>query len=81
MTSIAVIRWRHDQKIPLVFPVFIFWPIMIVLLVIGWSMQLGSSRWKLRGKIIVLLTRMINASQGLRVSLRDDESFLAITVL
>ena len=54
---------------------------MIVLLVIGWSMQLGSSRWKLRGKIIVLLTRMINASQGLRVSLRDDESFLAITVL
>ena len=81
MTSIAVIRWRHDQKIPLVFPVFVFWPILIVLLVIGWSMQLGTSRWKLRGKYIVLMTRLINGMRGLRVSLRDDDSFLTIIVL
>lgn len=81
MTSIAVVRWRHDQKIPLLLPVFIFWPIMIVFLIVGWTMQLGSTRWELRGKQIVLMTRLINSLRGLRISLRDDESLLAITVL
>ncbi len=80
MTSIAVVRWRHDQKIPLILPVFIFWPIMIVLLIVGWTMRLGSMRWEIRGKQIVLMTRLINSLRGLRISLRDDESLLAITV-
>ncbi len=81
MTSIAVVRWRHDQKIPLILPVFVFWPIMIVLLIVGWTMQLGSTRWELRGKQIVLMTRLINSLRGLRISLRDEESLLAIIVL
>ncbi|MCY4127728.1 MAG: hypothetical protein OXG15_00665 [Gammaproteobacteria bacterium] len=81
MTSIAVLRWRRDQKVPLVLPVFVFWPIMIVLLIVGLSMQLGSTRWVRRGKQIVLLTRIVGALRGVRISLRDDETLLDISVL
>ena len=81
MTSIAVLRWRRDQKVPFVLPVFILWPIMIVLLIVGLTMQLGSTRWERRGKQIVLMTRIVGALRGLRISLRDDETVLDITVL
>lgn len=81
MTSIAVLRWRRDQKVPFVVPVFVFWPIMVVLLIVGVTMQLGSTRWTRRGKQIVLMTRIVGAMRGLRISLRDDESLLDITVL
>ena len=81
MTSIAVVRWRRDQRVPLVLPVFIFWPSMIVLVIVGLTMQLGSARWAQRGKQIVLITRAINALRGLRVSLKDGESSLDIAVL
>lgn len=81
MTSIAVVRWRRDQKVPFILPVFIFWPIMIVLLLIGLTMQLGSTRWVCRGQQIVLMTRIIGALRGLRISLQDDETLLDIVVL
>ena len=81
MTSIAVVRWRRDQKVPFILPVFIFWPIMIVLLIVGLTMQLGSTRWIRRGKQIVLMTRIVSALRGSRISLRDDESLLDIVVL
>lgn len=80
MTSIAVLRWRRDQKVPFVIPVFVFWPIMIVLLVVGVTLQLGSTRWARRGKQIVLIARIVGAMRGLRISLRDDESQLDIKV-
>ena len=81
MTSIAVLRWRRDQKVPFILPVFVFWPIMIVLLIVGLTMQLGSTRWVRRGKQIVLMTRILGALRGLRIFLRDDETLLDITVL
>lgn len=81
MTSIAVFRWRRDQKVPFVLPIFVFWPIMIVLLIVGLTMQLGSARWVTRGKQIVLMTRIVGALRGLRISLRDDETVLDISLL
>ena len=81
MTSIAVLRWRRNQKVPFVLPVFIFWPILIVLLIVGLMMQLGSTHWVRRGKQIVLMTRIVSAMRGLRISLRDDETLLDISLL
>ena len=81
MTSIAVLRWRRDQKVPLILPVFVFWPIMLALLIVGLVMQLGTTRWVRRGKQLVLMTRIVSALRGLRISLRDDESLLDVVVL
>ncbi|MCE2406211.1 MAG: hypothetical protein J4G19_01730 [Pseudomonadales bacterium] len=81
MASIAIVRWRRNQRVPFILPVFILWPFMIVFLIVGFAMQLGSSRWVQRGKKIVLMTRTVNALRGLRISLRDDESLLDIAVL
>ena len=81
MASIAIVRWRRNQRVPFILPVFILWPFMIVFLIVGFAMQLGSSRWEQRGKEIVLITQAVNALRGLRISLRDDESFLDIAVL
>lgn len=81
MTSLAIVRWRRDQKLPLIVPVFIFWPIMLTLLITGFTMQLGPARWVQLGKKVVLVTRIVSAMRGTRVSLRDDDSFLDIVVL
>ena len=81
MTSITILRWRRNQRVPVILPVFLLWPIVLILLIVGWVMRIGSTRWAERGKLIVLLTRLFCATRGLRISIQDDESGLEIAML
>ena len=79
MMPVAVVtRWRIDQRVPLVVPVILFWPLLYTVLVSLWATSAIVRQRHSGIEKSLIAMRALLIIRGLRITVQDQSSFLSI---
>ena len=79
--TLALVTWRESQRFALPIPLFLLWPIVLIVYLVANLVQLRTTDPNSNAAKALVAVSVFNNARGLRLCITDDETQLSLKVI
>lgn len=79
--SFVVVKWRHGQKFGIPLPIFIAWPLILLVFMIAGIVQLATPKHNRIAAQALLAVEGFSRSRGFRLDIKSKDTNFSISVI